>query len=240
MLNYAAIQSAETVAALRAMVANENDLAVRCEDRLAKHFLGLKYRIVTGIRPQPLLKRLVHLVAPGSYCFAIVRTRHFDEILLSEIRAGIEQVVLLGAGYDSRALRFRQELQRIRVFEIDHPGTQARKKRILAKISTERPAGLSYISVDFNRQSFQTALAEHGFSPEKKTLFLWEGVSYYLPQPVVEAVLDFVSSCAAGSSIAFDYAIKRFVDGDTSTYGGKQVAKWLKKIGEPFLFGLEA
>ena len=126
MARRTAIQSAETLAALRAMVANESDLAVRCDDPLAKLFLGLKYRMVTGIRPQPLLKRIVHVAAPGSYCFTIVRTRHFDEILLSEIRAGIEQVVLLGAGYDSRAFRYREELGDIGIFEIDHPGTQAR------------------------------------------------------------------------------------------------------------------
>jgi methyltransferase (TIGR00027 family) len=240
MVRRTAIQSAETLAALRAMVANESDLAVRCEDPLAKLFLGLKYRLVTGIRPQPLLKQIVHVAAPGTYCFTIVRTRHFDEILLSEIRAGIKQLVLLGAGYDSRAFRFQKELVDIRIFEIDHPGTQARKKRILEKALKQSPANLSYISVDFNRQSFQKALAEHGFLPEKKTLFLWEGVSYYLPQPVVEGVLDFVGSCAMGSSIVFDYAIKRFVNGDTSTYGGKQVARWLRKIREPFLFGLDA
>lgn len=240
MAQHTAIRSAETVAALRAMVANESDLAVRCEDRLANRFLSLKYQLLTSIRPQRLLERIMHLAAPGSYCFAIVRTRHFDEILLSQIRSGIEQVVLLGAGYDSRAFRFREQLEGIRVFEIDHPGTQARKKRMLAKACEESPANLSYLSVDFNRQSFQTALSEHGFSREKKTLFLWEGVSYYLPQPVVEGVLDFVSGCAAGSSIVFDYAIKGFVNGDTSTYGGKQVAKWLERIREPFLFGLDA
>jgi methyltransferase (TIGR00027 family) len=216
MANHTAIQSAETVAALRAMVANESALAIGCEDRLAKHFLGLKYRIVTGIRPQTLLRRIVHLAAPGSYCFAIVRTRHFDEVLLSEIRAGIEQVVFLGAGYDSRAFRFREELKGIRVFEIDHPGTQSRKKRILAKICKESPANLSYIPIDFNQHCFQTALFDHGFSQEKKTLFLWEGVSYYLPQAVVENVLDFVSRRSAKSSIVFDYAIKGFVNGDTS------------------------
>jgi methyltransferase (TIGR00027 family) len=235
-----AIESAETMAALRAMVSKESDLAVSCQDPLASHYLGLKNRILAGIRPQPLLKGLMQLAAPGSYCFTIARTRHFDEILTSEIRSGIEQVVLLGAGYDSRAFRFQNDLQKIRVFEIDHPGTQARKKGILARIARETPANVTYIPVDFNQQSFQTALSEHGFAREKKTLFLWEGVSYYLPQPVVESVLDFVGNCAPGSSIAFDYAIRGFVDGDTSTYGGKQVARWLKRIGEPFLFGLDA
>ena len=137
----------------------------------------------------------MHIAAPGSYCFAITRTRHFDEILLSEIRSGIEQVVLLGAGYDSRAFRFQDELEGVSVYEIDHPGTQARKKRILEKVCKQAPRTCSYLSVDFNRQSLQTALADRGFSREKKTLFLWEGVSYYLPQPVVEGVLD--SSAAA-------------------------------------------
>jgi methyltransferase (TIGR00027 family) len=240
MAKRAAIQSAETMAALRAVIANEDDLAVGCEDQLAKHFLGLRYRLVTGMLPHPLLKRMIDLTAPGSYCFTIARTRHFDEILISEIRNGIEQVVLLGAGYDSRAFRFQGELRGNRIFEIDHPGTQARKKRIVDTVLKKSPTNLSYISVDLNQQSFQTALANHGFSRDKKTLFLWEGVSYYLPQPVVEGVLDFVSSCAPGSSIVLDYATKAFVKGDTSTYGGRQVAKWLKRIREPFLFGLDA
>jgi methyltransferase (TIGR00027 family) len=239
MTRRTAIHSAETLAAFRAMVANDSDLVVRCEDPLAKHFLSLKYRLMTSIRPQPLLKRAVHIAAPGSYCFTIVRTRHFDEILLAETRSGIEQVVLLGAGYDSRAFRFHDKLEGIRVFEIDHPGTQARKKRILEKVRKESPSNLTYISVDFNHQSFQAALSEHGFSRERKTLFMWEGVTYYLPRAVVEDVLDFVSGCSPGSSIIFDYAIKGFVNGDTSTYGGKQVALWLKMIGEPFLFGLD-
>lgn len=238
MGQHAAIQSAETLAALRAVVANDDDLAVRCEDRLAKHFLGMKHKLLTSIRPQRLIREILHRTAPGSYCFTIARTRHFDEVLLAEIGSGVEQVVVLGAGYDSRAFRFRDRLAGIPVFEIDHPGTQARKTAILAGLVKETPSNLHYIAVDFTRDRLPTALAAHGFAPERTTLFLWEGVSYYLPQQAVDRVLDFVSDCAAGSSIVFDYAIRDFVDGDTSTYGSKEVAKWLQKIGEPFLFGL--
>ena len=239
MARHAAIQSAETMAFLRAVVAREKDLAVRSEDRLAKHFLGRKYRLLVTVGVQALLKRILEFAVPGSYGFTIARTRHFDELLLSESRAGIEQLVLLGAGYDTRPFRLRDALRNISVFEIDHPGTQARKRRMLAQIDESSPANVSYIPVDFNKQSLQEALAEHGFSPRRKTLFLWEGVSYYLPRAVVEGVLDFVGSCAAGSSIVFDYAITAFINGDTSTYGGRQVARWLKKIREPFLFGLD-
>jgi methyltransferase (TIGR00027 family) len=127
----------------------------------------------------------------------------------------------------------------IKVFEIDHPGTQARKRHVLEQLNVVSPANLSFIPMDFNRCSIQEVLADHDFSVKERTLFLCEGVSYYLPQSVVEGLLDFVASCAAGSSIVFDYATRRFVDGNTSTYGSRRVSRWLKKIGEPFLFGLD-
>jgi methyltransferase (TIGR00027 family) len=227
------------MAFLRALVAGEENLAVRCEDHLAKHFLGPKYRLLAGIGPQALIRRMLEVAAPGAYGFTVARTRHFDEVLLSEIRGGVEQVVLLGAGYDSRPFRFQAALAPTKVFEIDHPGTQARKRHLLKRADKASPSNLCYIPADFNRRPLREALAENGFLPPKKTLFLWEGVSYYLPPTVVENVLEFVASCTPGSSIVFDYATKRFVNGDRSTYGGKQVARWLKKIGEPFLFGLD-
>jgi methyltransferase (TIGR00027 family) len=240
MTQLAAIQSAETVAFMRAVVAREKNLAVKSEDRFAWHFLGPKYRFLIGVSLQAPLRTVLELLVPGSYGFTIARSRHFDEILLSESGAGVAQVVLLGAGYDSRPFRFQVALHNIRVFEVDHPGTQARKRRMLQRAGVASAANLTYIPVDFNKQSLGQALADHGFSPDKKTLFLWEGVSYYLPRPVVEDVLDFVGRCGAGSSIVFDYASKAFVDGDISSYGGRQVTRWLKMIREPFLFGLDA
>jgi len=239
MSHPAAIASAETMAFLRAVVAREEALMVRCQDPLAALFLGCKHRLLNAIGMQGVIRWLLHFAAPGSYGFAVTRTRHFDEVLLRESRAGIEQLVLLGAGYDSRPYRFRKALTKVKIFEIDHPGTQARKRSILQRSGQPAPTNLTYIPVDFNRQSLQAALAEHGFSLQRRTLFLWEGVSYYLAQPVVEEVLDFVGACARGSSIVFDYALRRFVNGDTSTYGGKHIARWLKRIGEPFLFGLD-
>ena len=227
------------MAFLRALVAGEENLTVRCEDQLAKHFLGPKYRLLAGIGPQALCRRFLEVAAPGSYGFIIARTRHFDEVLLLESRTGIEQMVLLGAGYDSRPFRFRDVLAHMKVFEIDHPETQARKRHMLERVNETSPANLSFIPMDFNRRSLQEVLAEHGFSRDRRTLFLWEGVSYYLPQQVVEALLEFVGGCAPGSSIVFDYATRRFVNGETSTYGGKHVARWLKRIREPFLFGLD-
>jgi methyltransferase (TIGR00027 family) len=238
MTDQVAIRSAETMAFMRAVVSGEKSLAVRLEDRLARHFLGNKYRLLVSLSFQSTLRAALEYVVPGSYGFTIARTRHFDENLLAECRAGAEQVVLLGAGYDSRAFRFKEALRNVRVFEIDHPGTQARKRQLLSRTKETVPANLTFIPVDFTTQSLPEVLAAHGFAADKKTIYLWEGVSYYLPRSVVKDVLAFVGSCA-GSSVIFDYATKAYVDGDTASLGGKQVARWLKRIREPFLFGLD-
>ena len=239
MSQLTAIQSAETLAALRALAVGERELVTPCIDRFARQFLSLKSRLLLALTPQPILSKLIERAAPGSYCFAIARTRHFDEALLAALRDGVEQVVILGAGYDSRAFRFKDELAGVRVFELDHPGTQARKIELLATSNTALPSNVTLIGIDFAKQSFRQLLPQHGFRRDLKTLFLWEGVSYYLPVQAVNDVLAFVGGCGKGSSIVFDYALQSFVDGDTSTYGGDAVGRWLQKIGEPFLFGLE-
>ncbi len=238
MTELTAIQSAETLAALRALAGFETGLATPCRDLFASHFLSCKNRALLRFAPQRLLRSLIDRASPGSYCFAIARTRHFDEALLAGVRAGIKQVVILGAGYDSRAFRFKDQLAGVRVFELDHPGTQARKLNLLMAGNAEIPTNVTYVGIDFAKQSFRKLLPRHGFRSDVKTLFLWEGVSYYLPLQAVDDVLKFVAGCAPGSSVVFDYALESFVNGDTGTYGGEQIARWLKKIGEPFLFGL--
>ncbi len=235
-----AIQSAQTVSALRAIAVQEKDPAVKGADYLARNFLSDSYDLLIRLMPHRLMKAFVQLRAPGSYCFMIARTRHFDQTLLKEIKAGVQQVVLLGAGYDTRAFRFGEQLAGIRVYEVDFPGTQRFKKQRLTRMGKPAPTGITFIPLDFNRKLFNEALERNGFSPRLKTLFLWEGVSYYLPQPVVEQVLNYVGICAPGSSILFDYALRSFVAGDHNTYGGRQLAAWLKRIKEPFLFGLDA
>jgi len=235
-----AIKSAETVSAIRAVANKEKDPTIRCNDYLAHHFLGSRYRLLTGLLPQWIMKTAIEWMSPGSYGFIITRTSLFDRILEQEIANGVSQVVVLGAGYDSRAFRFAEKLKGIKVFELDFPGTQMYKRKKLATLVRQVPENIVFIPIDFNEQSFDRLLLKKGFSTQKKTVFLWEGVSYYLPEAVVKKVLCFVSSCREGSSIVFDYATRDFVNGDVTSFGGKQISKWLKKIDEPFLFGLNA
>ena len=235
-----AIRSAETVSAIRAVACKEKHTAGRCNDHLAKHFLGPKYKLITGCMPHRLMKAAIEMISPGSYGFIITRTCLFDKTLEEEIRLGIRQLVILGAGYDSRPFRFADQLKNIKIFELDFPGTQLHKRKRLARVVSKVPDNLVFIPIDFNKESFELSLLKRGFNPYVKTLFLWEGVSYYLPESVVKKVFSYVSTCASGSSIVFDYATKDFVNGDHTSYGGKQLSKWLKKINEPFLFGMNA
>lgn len=234
-----AIKSAESVAALRASAHQDTDREIKCKDYLAKHFLKNRYKLLTSIKPHSLQKKILEKIAPGSYNYIVTRTKHFDEILLNEIANNIEQLVILGAGYDTRGIRFQEALRNASIFEVDIHSTQSQKKNVLnKKISFTPPQNYTFVSLDFTKDDLRESLEKHGFSITQKTLFLWEGVSYYLPEKDVKKTLNFVSLCKKGSSIVFDYSIKSFVLGDHSTYGGKKLAKWLKKIKEPFLFGL--
>jgi len=239
MTRGSAIGSAETLAALRALATRDADISHRCEDPLAERFLGAKYRLLLSLCPARWLRHAVDARAPGSYGYTIARTRCFDDALRAALRTGTEQLVILGAGYDSRPFRFERELLRADIFEVDHPATQGRKMALLGRMTRQCPSNLRYIGLDLAEGSLRAALAEAGFSPHRRTLFLCEGVSYYLPRHSMEDVLDLVGSCAAGSAIVFDYALRSFVLGETNTYGGREIARWLTRMGEPFLFGLD-
>ncbi len=94
--------------------------------------------------------------------------------------------------------------------------------------------------IDFNSQSIKDVLFAEGYDPNKKTFFIWEGVTYYLPEDSVNAILEFVAkNSPSNSSIVFDYVLRSFIEGDYSTYGSKKLADGWKKMGEPGLFGIE-
>src|SRR5262249_53032769 len=148
----------------------------------------------------------------GSFCFTIARTRHFDERLLTAVRSGLTQLVLLGAAYDSSPIRFRKELQGCASLRSIFPA--CRRAR-----SSSR-----FISVDFTRQCFQAALAEHPCAEG----FLPAGGRLLLPAAVGGGErVDFIGSRCARQLDRLRLRHPRLRRGDTSTYGGKQVARWL-------------
>jgi methyltransferase (TIGR00027 family) len=238
--NNKAKRSAAIVTAVRALGFYDKD--AQNPDSMANLFLSKKFKMVVWLLRivQMIGKGFLERSAPGFYWYFQVRTKHLDVIFEEAINTGIEQLVILGAGYDSRPYRFREKLNGIRIFELDFPGTLSFKKQKLLKLYSSLPKNVTYIPIDFNSQSIKDVLFESGYDADKKTFFIWEGVSYYLPNKSFDAVLEFVAKYSQpNSSIAFDYAIRSFIEGDYSTYGAKKLAETWEKMGEPGLSGIE-
>jgi len=231
------IGSAEVVTFIRAMGAI--DKKVKNPDYLAKHFLGFKFRLQLLI-PTRIGKRKMELKLPGGYWYFQARTKHIDASLKKAIQAGVEQFVILGAGYDSRPYRFRDSLANINVFEVDMASTQDRKKKQIVKLYGTLPEHIHYIPIDFNSQSIKEILIATEYDTNKKTFFIWEGVSYYLPEKSVDTVLNFIKNHSApGSFIVFDYALKAILEGDYTFYGAQKLVETWERVGEPGLFGFK-
>ena len=169
-------------------------------DMYAAKFLRPSIRLILKNR---CLAKLVLWFAidrrfPGATDTIVSRIRFVDDCLINSMQYGVEQVVVLGAGYDSRAYRF-DELKRKRVFEVDHPSTQKLKKDKVVDIFGELPDHVAYVPADFEKDKVIPKLLEAGYRENLKTIFIWEGVCKYLTPNAVHELLSEVSgNCCKG------------------------------------------
>ena len=176
---------------------------------------------------------------PGARTSAVARTRLIDDVLTGAIRDGVTQVVILGAGFDARAYRL-PGIERARVYEVDHPATQAAKRRRLEARVGALPPHVTFVGVDFDRDDVATALARAGFDSKTRTFFTWEGVTNYLTADAVDATLRWVARAGApGSRIVFTYVHRGVIDGSGGFAGTAALASTLSRSGEPWTFGLD-
>ena len=167
----------------------------------------------------------------------VARTRLIDEAIAAAL-PGVQQVLILGAGFDSRAYRLAQ-LRDVAVFEVDHPATQEAKRRILRRGSVQIPASVRFVPVEFGVDDPVAKLAESGFVSGKPTLILWEGVTNYLDPVSVDATFRFLASAiASGSTVLFTYVDRAMLDGSAVFEGAATTLRAVRKVGEPFTFGL--
>ena len=192
-------------------------------------FLLPVYRVLT--RAPWLARRLFDRSAPGAVAYFNARTRHIDAIIRERIADGLEQLVVLGAGFDSRAMRFDAQLGQTRVFELDVADVIALKARHLAAAGRRLPRRVVQVAIDFSPERLDKLLS-HGFRPAARTLFLWEGVTTYLCDDDVSGVLRFVREQGGpGSTLVFDYVTHAFFAGDHSGYGSRQLARGWRRMG---------
>ena len=138
-----------------------------------------------------------------------IRSRYAEDRLADAVRRGVHQYVLLGAGLDSFAYRNPFEPSALRVFELDHPSTQARKQARLRAAGVAAPATLTFVPVDFERQTIAEALAQHGFDAGAPAFVSWLGVTIYLQRDAVLRTLAWAAGLAPGSEIVFTYSAPR-------------------------------
>lgn len=233
--------SAETVAAIRATESMRPTAEQVCYDPYAKDFLGPKFTIITKSKfLTRMALRKAERTDPGAVGCVASRTRYIDEYLQICIKDGIEQLVILGAGYDSRAYRFNELTGNVKVFELDHPATQNVKKTKIKKIFGSLPAHVNYIPIDFDKEKQDKKLFESGYDKNLKTLFIWEGVTMYLTAEAVDETLSFVAkNSGKGSSIIFNYIFQSVVDGTDKREEAMKIRKSYQKRGEPLSFGIE-
>lgn len=232
--------TAEGAAALRAAGTYDADPGLRNPDHLAEQLIGWQYklRVRFGFL-RSLSLALIERVLPGIYLFVTARTKHFDAILAEEIADGAEQVVILGAGADSRAYRFAEELDGTPVYEVDHPATGAWKQQQIRRIFGTLPEHVSYVPVEFQSESLDHALSQAGAKPELRTCFLWEGVTPYLTPEAVDETLAAIAAFAQGSSVVFDYFYLDAIEHPERYPDGQKYFSYLRRHGEPLVFGLD-
>ncbi len=212
-----------------------------CYDPFAESFLGGIYRVLVSNR---LLMKIAMMYAerlsPGSRGWTIARHRFIDERVKQSVEGGIRQLVILGAGYDSRAYRMEELWRNIRVFEVDHPDTQRAKQEKLRKLVGTLPGHVAYVPVDFDKEKLDVKLLDSGYDKNAKTLFIWEAVTMYLTAEAVDETLAFVAnSSGAGSSIVMDYIYQSVVNGTSDLRGAKGFRKQVEKRGDPLAFGID-
>jgi methyltransferase (TIGR00027 family) len=164
-----------------------------------------------------------------------VRNRYAEDELKTALQHGVTQYVLLGAGLDSFAYR-RQDLSDVlRVFEVDHPATQQWKRARLHELNVTLPDNLTFVPIDFEKQTLRETLCAGGYRTEEPAFFSWLGVTQYLTQEATLGTLQEIVLLAPGSEIVFEYSVpEEQLDG-----AERQYLAWRKernqKRGEPWV-----
>ncbi|RDW17287.1 class I SAM-dependent methyltransferase [Oceanobacillus chungangensis] len=136
----------------------------------------------------------------------LARSAYCEKVLFNEVKLGVKQYVILGAGLDTFSFRYPEMSNSLKIFEIDHPATQELKKKKLNDVKLNIPANLHFISMDFTTKFSMQKLINDGFD-NKKTLFSLLGVSYYLTKEEnANLISHLFANIPSGSSIVFDYA----------------------------------
>ena len=237
-----ASRTAEQNALFRALESSRPPAERRIDDGLAQAFLtwplSQGYRLAVALGARALVCRFIDRRWPGVRSSVVARTRLIDEMIAAALAEGVEQFVVLGAGFDSRAYRL-PALRFIPVFEVDHPDTQTSKRRVLERMSSVPSRHVCFVACDFIRTDLESAMRAAGYDRSRPNLLLWEGVTNYLTEDAVDATLRWCSTAGPGSLLLFTYVHRDILTRPDRFVGTQRLFASLDKAGERFTWGIE-
>ncbi|HEY3272557.1 MAG TPA: class I SAM-dependent methyltransferase [Methanocella sp.] len=223
---------AENVALIRADESRKPEDERICYDPYAIRFIGREMLALMTRYPEKFKAEMDkhNRLMPGLANSLVARVRYFDDVVEASAGEGLEQLVVLGAGYDTRPYRI-ESLRNVRVFEVDSPDTVNAKMEKIREIFGSLPAHVTYVPADLEIVKLGQRLEAGGYDRSKKTLFVMEGLLYYLPPEAVDETLAFiVHNSGKGSAVLFDYGRNREGKPTTSDLNGSDFAR---RQGEP-------
>jgi methyltransferase (TIGR00027 family) len=171
--------------------------------------------------------------------FVVLRSRYAEDELARAVKKGTCQYVILGAGLDTFPYRNSYPESSLRVFEVDHPATQAWKRQRLGEAGIAFPTSLVFVPIDFERQTLADELKRAGFRADRASFFSLLGVVVYLTKPAVMETFKFVASLPVGSEIVFDYGVPSSLLTENQRTAREAGAKRVATIGEPWITYLD-
>ncbi|MFC1610430.1 SAM-dependent methyltransferase [Myxococcota bacterium] len=208
-------------------------------DELAFPLLPAGLRINTWLmqRLRNWLVRKTEQKVPGLWGGIMARKRYIDDQVFEAATGRVEAVVNLGAGFDTRAYR-TPALKDIPTWEIDLPKNIVAKRSRLEKLFQEVPSHVTLVPIDFDREALPTVLASHHYPFDKRTFFIWEGVTQYLTETGARSTFDFLAKAPSGSRLVFTYVPADFIEGK-AFYGQDYLYKQMIQKDELWFFGID-
>jgi len=208
-------------------------------DPVVKNLVGAPLRVMMQI---PAMRNFTvqqtDAISAGIFGAQICRTRYIDDVVTATIKKGFQQLVILGAGLDTRPYRL-PGLAGVEVFEVDLSSVQDDKKNKLLRHLGHMPEHVTFIPIDFDTQTLDSVFAGSAFDPTRPAVVVWEGVTQYISEQAVQQALAFVGKLAPGSIILFTYVLKSIIEGRSNIPGIDRMMSRVKKNNAPWIFGLE-
>lgn len=207
-------------------------------DPVAKELVGAPIRVLMQLSAmRNFTIKQTDAVLKGIFGAQVCRTRYIDEAVRAALAQGMSQLVILGAGYDTRPYRL-PGLEKVKFFEVDLPAVQNDKKEKIQKYLGKIPEQVTFIPIDFDTQKLDAVFAGTDFDPTKPAVFIWEGVTQYITEEAVKQALAFVGKSAPGSMLVFTYVLKSIIERRSDIPGAEHMLDVVSKQS-PWIFGLE-